>query len=59
MELSNLEHTVYDLEVDFTRDQFYDQFGYGATFPQVVLNDEMQLGGCTDTIMYLKEQNII
>lgn len=57
--LSNLENKVYTLDEDFTREQFYSQFGYGSTFPQVVLNDEQNLGGCTDTIMYLREQNII
>ena len=53
-----LQHRVYDLGIDFTRDEFYDQFGYGSTFPQVVI-DNKNLGGCTDTVKYLREQKII
>lgn len=59
LELSNLEHKVYTLGEDFSREQFYAEFGYGSTFPQVVMNDQEHLGGCTETVKYLKEQNII
>ena len=58
MQLAKLQHRVYDLWTDFTRDEFYDQFGYGSTFPQVVV-DNKNLGGCTDTVKYLREQKII
>jgi glutaredoxin len=57
--LSNLEHKVYKLDEDFTKEQFYSQFGQGSTFPQVVMNDTVNLGGCTDTVQYLKENNIV
>lgn len=59
LELAGLEHVVYKLDFDFTREEFYDQFEWGATFPQVVLNDETNLGGCTDTVKYLKEQKLV
>ena len=59
MNLVNLSHVVYKLDEDFTREQFYSQFGIGSTFPQVILNDETRLGGCTDTVKYLQEQNLI
>lgn len=59
LELSNLEHKVYTLGEDFDREQFYSQFGNGSTFPQVVLNENENLGGCTDTVKYLKENNIV
>jgi glutaredoxin len=59
LQLTNLEHKIYKLDEDFTRDQFYDQFGLGSTFPQVVLNDMDNLGGCTDTVKYLQENKII
>jgi glutaredoxin len=58
MELSNLGHVVYTLDENFTRDEFYSEFGKGSTFPQVVM-DEHHLGGCTDTVQYLKEKGII
>lgn len=57
--LSNLEHVIYKLNEDFTREQFYAEFGEGSTFPQVIMNDIEHLGGCTDTVKYLKEQNLV
>jgi glutaredoxin len=59
LELANLEHVVYTLGENFERDQFYAEFGQGSTFPQVILNDQEHLGGCTDTVQYLKEQNLV
>ena len=59
LELSSLEHVVYTLEEHFNREDFYSQFGIGSTFPQVVMNDTEHLGGCTDTVKYLKEQNLV
>ena len=44
--------------VDFERASFYTQFGMGSTFPQVVLDDN-NLGGCTETVKYLRENNLI
>lgn len=48
----------YELDADFSRDEFYMEFGEGSTFPQVTCGKEY-LGGCMDTIKYLQEQNII
>jgi glutaredoxin len=59
LELTNLQHVVYKLNVDFTREEFYSEFGDGSTFPQIVLNDTQHLGGCSDTVKYLKEHNLI
>jgi len=58
MDLGDFKHVVYKLGVDFTRDEFYAEFGQGSTFPQVVM-DEQKLGGCTDTVKYLKENNMV
>lgn len=58
LELSKQKFVEYKLGVDFTRDQFYEEFGKGSTFPQVIA-DENHIGGCTDTIAFLKESNII
>ena len=58
LQLAELKHVIYKLDRDFDRDSFYDQFGKGSTFPQVVLNTE-NLGGCTDTVQYLKENNLV
>ena len=58
LQLAELRHVVYELNRDFNRESFYGQFGHGSTFPQVVLNTE-NLGGCTDTVQYLKENNLV
>ena len=34
MELEELQHVSYELNRDFTREEFYAKFGDGATFPQ-------------------------
>tara|TARA_Y100000004_G_C8603917_1_gene281791 strand:+ start:170 stop:409 length:240 start_codon:yes stop_codon:yes gene_type:complete len=59
MQLVELEHVIYKLNRDFTREEFYEEFGSGSTFPQVILNDQEKLGGCTETVKYLQEQNLI
>lgn len=59
MEMANLDHVVYTLGTEFDRDSFYAEFGHGSTFPQVILNDQVHLGGCTDTVKYLTENNIV
>lgn len=63
MELAEVKHVAYELGTDYTREEFYLKFGNGSTFPQVILNegadDSVKLGGCTDTVAYLKEQKVI
>jgi glutaredoxin len=58
LELTNLQYVVYTLDEDFTKDQFYAEFGEGSTFPQVICNDK-KIGGSVDTIKFLKEQQIV
>ena len=58
LQLAELRHVIYKLDRDFDRDSFYGQFGKGSTFPQVVLNGD-NLGGCTETVQYLKENNLV
>ena len=58
LELANLEHVVYKLGNQFTREEFYAEFGQGSTFPQVIADDK-HLGGCSDTVKYLQEQKLV
>lgn len=58
LEQRNIPFVYYLLDVDFTKDEFYSEFGQGSTFPQVVI-DGAQIGGCTDAVKYLSENNII
>ena len=58
LKLAELKYVEYKLNRDFDRESFYGQFGQGSTFPQVVL-DHKNLGGCTDTVKYLQENNLV
>jgi len=58
LQLAKLNHVVYKLDDHFDRPSFYGQFGQGSTFPQVVLNGT-NLGGCTETVKYLKENKLV
>ena len=58
LEGKRYNYREYKLGVDFERESFYTQFGMGSTFPQVVLCGN-NLGGCTETVKYLRENNLI
>lgn len=58
LEQRNIPFEYQILNIDFTRDEFHAQFGEGSTFPQVVL-DGNNLGGCSSTVTYLMENNLI
>ena len=58
LQLASLDHVIYTLGDHFTKEQFYQEFGMGSTFPQVIM-DNKHLGGCVDTVKYLQEQSII
>jgi glutaredoxin len=47
----------YELGTQFTREEFYAEFGEGSTFPQVIFESK-HLGGCVDTVKYLQENNM-
>ena len=58
LKLTESKYVVYNLDQHFDKDSFYGQFGEGSTFPQVVC-DGKKIGGCTETVQYLKEKKII
>ena len=58
LEIAKLNHVVYKLGEHFDKKSFYGQFGQGSTFPQVVL-DQTNLGGCTETVQYLREKRLV
>ena len=58
LKLACLNYVTYKLGKDFDKQSFYGQFGQGSTFPQVVLNGD-NLGGCTDTVKYLQEKQLV
>jgi glutaredoxin len=58
LELTGNNFVVYNLGEDFTKEEFYSEFGENSTFPQVLCDDQ-KLGGCTDTVKFLKEKQIV
>ena len=58
LELTNNNFVVYNLGEHFTKEEFYAEFGEGSAFPQVICGDK-KLGGCTDTVKFLKEQQMV
>ena len=58
LQLTGCSYVVYNLEEDYTREEFISEFGEGATFPQVVV-DGKKLGGSVETIKFLKEQQVV
>ena len=58
MNACNFPFVEYKYGQDFTRKEFYAEFGEGATFPQVQI-DNNHVGGCKDTLHYLQSQGII
>ena len=51
-------YAEYKLNTNFTREQFYTEFGKGATFPQVIISGH-KMGGCTETVKYLRENTYL
>ena len=58
LNLAGLSYVTYKLGKDFDRKSFCGEFGEGSTFPQVTMNGE-KLGGCTDTVKYLQEKQLV
>jgi glutaredoxin len=57
-QLLEVQFVEYKLGEDFTRENFIQEFGEGSTFPRVVIGDNL-IGGASETISYLKENNLL
>ena len=58
LELDKVEYRVYKLGVDFTKEQFISEFGYGSSFPRILADDKL-IGGSLDTFKFLEEKNLV
>jgi glutaredoxin len=56
--LTKISYAVYNLDEHFNRDAFVSEFGEGSTFPQVIV-DGKKIGGCIDTVKFLREKKIV
>ena len=53
-----IEHAIDNAFEGQMNLKFYDKFGKGSTFPRVVEGDTL-IGGCTETVKYLREQKLV
>ena len=53
-----IPYKEYKYEQHFTKEQLYNEFGEGATFPQASRGIE-HIGGCKETLQYLQKQKLI
>ena len=58
LKLAGLNYVTYKLDQNFDKKSFYGEFGEGATFPQGIMNGK-KLGGCSDTVKYLQEKQLV
>ena len=58
LEEAGQKFVTYKIEQDFTPESFANEFGRGATFPQVTV-DGNKLGGASATVKYLKENQLV
>lgn len=56
--LISVDFVEYKLNEHFTRENFIAEFGEGSTFPRVLIDDTL-IGGCSETISFLKENNLV
>ena len=54
----DIPYTKLMLGEDYTRDEFIEQFGDQGTFPRVLHEGEL-IGGMTETVKYLSENNYV
>ena len=58
LDLTKTRYVVYNLGEHFDKKSFYDEFGEGSTFPQVIV-DGQRIGGCIESIKFLQEKKVI
>ena len=57
--IKGIEYKKNLLNIDFTRDQFVEKFGNNTTFPKVLDQSGKLIGGASETVRYLKENNLV
>jgi glutaredoxin len=56
--LIDVNFVEYKLDDNFTKENFITEFGENSTFPRVLIDGKL-IGGSSETIAYLKEQNLL
>ena len=58
LSLTEQKFVEYKLGRYFTANEFYGEFGQGTSFPQI-LADQKKIGGCSETIKFLRENKVL
>ena len=58
LQLAEVQHVIYKVNRDFTREEFLQRFGDDSTYARVVMDGEV-IGGCQETVKYLREQQLV
>lgn len=56
--LQHIDYVEYKLDEHFDRDSFISEFGENSTFPRVLIDGKL-IGGASETVRYLKENEIV
>jgi len=54
LDMNNMDYKYYTLDVDFSRDELFEQFPAARTFPQVKDNDAV-IGGISEFKTYFEQ----
>ena len=57
--MKGFEYTKQMLGEDFNREEFYEKFGKGSTFPRVLDSEGELIGGATETVVYLRSKGLV
>ena len=57
--MKGFEYTKHMLGEDFNKEEFYEKFGVGSTFPRVLDSEGTLIGGATETVKYLKSNGLV
>lgn len=58
LSILELEYQIHTLDENFTKEEFYSKFGNNSTFPKVLCDNKI-IGGCVETIKFLKDQKLV
>jgi len=58
MDKNNIKYQKYNLNREFSAEEFVNKFGPNSTFPQVIVEDT-NIGGMKDTVKYLVENKYV
>ena len=58
LSMTEQKYVIYKLDRDYDREEFYNKFGVGSTFPKVMIGEEL-IGGAVDTVRYFQVNKLV